>query len=50
MPQDKIGQESGRRLSKALYHEKAKGVTFEVRVALNCQTGDLLEIIEEEKK
>jgi len=35
----------------ALYHEKAKGVTFEVMekicAALNCQPGDLFEYIPE---
>ena len=34
----------------ALYHEKAKGVTFEVMdklcVALECQPGDLFEKVE----
>ena len=38
----------------ALYHEKAKGVTFEVLgklcAALECQPGDLLEYVEDSKK
>ena len=37
-----------------LYHERAKGVTFEVLDklcrALGCKPGDLLEYIEDEKK
>ena len=38
----------------ALYHERAKGVTFEVLgklcAALDCKPGDLLEYEEDEKK
>ena len=38
----------------SLYHEDAKGLTFEVLnklcAALKCQPGDLLEYIEDEKK
>jgi len=38
----------------ALYHEKAKGVTFEVVgklcAALNCQPGDLFEYIPDKKE
>lgn len=37
-----------------LYHEKAKGITFDVLeklcIALNCQPGELLEYIPEQQK
>ncbi|MHB1652002.1 MAG: helix-turn-helix domain-containing protein [Desulfitobacteriaceae bacterium] len=41
-------------LAKALYHEKAKGISWEVLAklctAINCQPGDLLEHVSGEKE